>query len=339
MQAASRPRVLMALFHLGERSAPYVQRLEREGFEVVPNPTGRWLTEDELIHILPGVFATIAGAEPYTDRVFDTARDLKIVARYGVGYDKVDVAAATRHGVAIALAVGTNHEAVADSTFALMAAVMGNVVRHHLRVSRGEWSMDLHPGLWRATVGIVGLGRIGMAVARRCRGFEMRILANDVAPDAAFAQANGIQLVPLDTLLREADIVTLHVPHTPGTENLMNCERLALMKPSAYLVNTARGGLLDEAALYESLISGRLAGAGLDVFRHEPPTGSPLLRLDNVVFSPHSAGTNVTSEAAVANRCIDSILALARGDGPEPQYLLNPEVLPAGHRVARPTRG
>ena len=339
MQAASRPRVLMALYHLGERSAPYVQRLEREGFEVVPNTAGRWLTEDELIHILPGVFATIAGAEPYTDRVFDSARDLKIVARYGVGYDKVDVAAATRHGVAIALAVGTNHEAVADSTFTLMAAVMGNVVRHHLRVSRGEWSMDLHPGLWRATVGIVGLGRIGKAVARRCRGFEMRILAWDVAPDTAFAQANGIQLVPLETLLRQADIVTLHVPHTLETGHLMSRERLALMKPSAYLVNTARGGLVDEAALYESLTTGRLAGAGLDVFRHEPPTGSPLLGLDKVVLSPHSAGTNVTSEAAVANRCIDSILALARGEGPERLYLLNPEALRVSPKDARHTHG
>ncbi len=329
----------MALFHLGERAVPYVQRLEREGFAVVPNPTGRWLTEDELIHMLPGVFATIAGIEPYTERVFAAARDLKIVARYGVGYEMVDVEAATRHGVAIALAVGTNHEAVADSTLTLMAAVVGNVVRHHLRVSRGEWQMDLHPGLWRATVGIVGLGRIGKAVAQRCRGFEMRILAYDLVPDAAFAEGNGIQLVPLEVLLREADIVTLHAPLTPETESLMNRERLALMKPGAYLVNTARGGLVDEAALYAALTSGHLAGAGLDVFRHEPPTGSPLLALDNVVLSPHSAGTNVTSEAAVANRCIDSILARARGDGPEPPYLLNPEVLRAEHQEARPTPG
>ncbi len=329
----------MALFHLGERAIPYVERLEREGFEVVPNPTGRWLTEDELVRILPGVFATIAGIEPYTGRVFEAARDLKIVARYGVGYDKVDVAAATRHGVAIALAVGTNHEAVADSTFTLMAAVMGNVLRHHLRVSRGEWRMDLHPGLWRATVGIVGLGRIGKAVARRCRGFEMRILAFDVAPDVAFVEAQGIQLVPLDTLLREADVVTLHAPLTPETENLMNRERLALMKPGAYLVNTARGGLVDEAALYVALTSGRLAGAGLDVFRQEPPTASPLLGLENVVLSPHSAGTNVTSEAAVANRCIDSILELAHGDGPDPQYLLNPEVLRARPKGRPPSHG
>jgi phosphoglycerate dehydrogenase-like enzyme len=327
MDSQSRPKVFMALYHLGERVNPYIARLEREGFEVVRNLVGRCLTEDELVGILPGVFATVAGIEPYTERVFRAAPDLRIVARYGVGYDKVDVAAATRHGVAVAMAFGTNHEAVADSTLTLMAAVVGNVVRHHVRVSRGDWRMDIHPGLWRATVGIVGLGRIGKAVARRCRGFAMRILAYDVVPDVAFARENEIAFVPLETLLREADVVTLHAPHTPETEDLMNRERLALMKATAYLVNTARGGLVDEAALFEALASGRLAGAGLDVFKNEPPTTSPLLGLDNVVLSPHCAGSNTTSEAAVANRCIDSILACARGTGPEPTHLLNPEVL------------
>ena len=334
MNLRSRPKVLMALSHLGDRVVPYVQRLEREGFEVIRNPAGRCLTEDELIEILPGIFATIAAIEPYTDRVFEAARDLEIVARYGVGYDKVDVAAATHHGVAVAMAFGTNHEAVADSTLTLMAAVVGNVVRHHQRVRQGGWGMDMHPGLWRATVGIVGLGRVGKAVARRCRGFEMRILVYDVVPDVAFAREYGLTLVALDTLLQEADIVTLHAPHTPETEYLINRDRLARMKRGAYLVNTARGGLVDEEALYEALTSGRLAGAALDVFRNEPPMGSPLLDLDSVVLSPHCAGTNATSEAAVLNRCIDSILALARGEGPEPEYLLNPEILRSARRTA-----
>jgi D-3-phosphoglycerate dehydrogenase / 2-oxoglutarate reductase len=327
MNAQSRPKVFMALYHLGERVNPYIARLEREGFEVVRNLVGRCLTEDELVGVLPGVFASVAGIEPYTERVFQAGRELQIVARYGVGYDKVDVAAATRHGVAVAMAFGTNHEAVADSTLTLMAAVVGNVVRHHERVRRGGWGMNMHPGLWRATVGIVGLGRVGKAVARRCRGFEMRILAYDVVPDVAFAREYGLNLVALDTLLQEADIVTLHAPHTPETENLINRDRLARMKRGAYLVNTARGGLVDETALYEALTSGQLAGAALDVFRNEPPTGSPLLDLDSVVLSPHCAGTNATSEAAVLNRCIDSILAWARGEGPEAEYLLNPEVL------------
>ncbi|MCK7474569.1 MAG: phosphoglycerate dehydrogenase [Rhodopseudomonas palustris] len=275
----------MALYHLGERVSPYIARLEREGFEVVRNPVGRCLTEDELVETLPGVFATIAGVEPYTERVFRAAPDPRIVARYGVGPDAVDVAAATRHGVAVAMAFGTNHEAVADSTLTLMAAVVGNVVPHHMRVRRGEWRMDIHPGLWRATVGIVGLGRIGKARLGAAEASRMRILAYDAVPDVAFARENGIEFVPLETLLREADIVTPHAPHTPETEDLINRERLALMKPTAYLVNTARGGLVDETALCEALASERLAGAGLDVFNNEPPTGSPPLDLNNVVLS------------------------------------------------------
>jgi len=327
---SAKRKVLLALYHLGERAVPYVQRLEGAGFEVICNPHQRWYAEEELIAALPGVFATIAGAEPYTDRVFREAKDLRIVARYGVGYEKIDVPAASRHGVLIAMAFGTNHEAVADSAFSLMAASVGTVVGHHLLVKGGGWRIDLHPGLWRATVGIVGLGRIGKAVARRCRGFEMRILAYETQPDAAFVRDNGIVLVPLETLFGQADIVSLHVPHTPETENLINRERLALMKPTAVLVNTARGGLVDEEALYEALTTGRIAGAALDVFKQEPPTGSPLLHLPNVLLSPHAAGTNTTSEAAVANRCIESILAVARDESPGGEFLLNPEVIPSG---------
>lgn len=327
-------KVLVTVHHLASRDAPYLTRLEQAGFEVIRNPPGRHYTEAELIDALPGVFATLAGGEPYTDRVFREAEDLRVVARFGVGYDMIDVSAASRHGVVIAMAFGTNHEAVADYTFALMAALAGNVVRHHLTVKGGGWGCDFHPGLWRATVGIVGLGRIGRALARRCRGFEMRVLAYDTQPDAAFARDHGIALVSLDTLLREADFVTLHAPHAPDTENLINRDRLALMKPTAFLVNTARGALVDEEALYEALVSEKIAGAGLDVFKREPPTGSPLLNLDNVLTSPHAAGMDLTAEAAMANRCIDSILALARGESPGLEYLLNPEALRSGRGAA-----
>ena len=330
-----RRRVLVTVYHLAAREAPYLRRLEEAGFEVVRNPLGRHYSEAELIEALQGVYATVAGGEPYTERVFRGAPDLRVVARFGVGYDMIDVPAATRHGVAIAMAFGTNHEAVADYALTLMLALAGDVVRHHQTVKAGRWGCDFHAGFWRATVGIVGLGRIGKAVARRCRGFEMRVLAHDVAPDTAYAERHGITLTSLDSLLREAGFVTLHAPQTPETERLIDRERLALMKPSAFLVNTARGSLVDEDALYEALASGRLAGAGLDVFQWEPPIGSRLLALDNVLTSPHASGMDRTAEAAMANRCIDSILALARGADPGEGYLLNPEV-PRSTRGALP---
>jgi phosphoglycerate dehydrogenase-like enzyme len=329
------PKVLGTVYHLTAREAPYLRRLEQAGFEVVRNPLGRHYTESELIDALPGVFATLAGGEPYTERVFAAAPDLRMVARFGVGYDMIDVPAATRHGVAIAMAFGANHEAVADFTLALMLGLSTSLLGHHQRAKSGGWGCGFHAAFWGATVGIVGLGRIGRAVARRCRGFEMRVLAHDIQPDPAYARAHSIELVPLDALLRESDFVTIHAPHTKATENLIGRRELAQMKPSAYLVNTARGALVDEDALHEALAAGRIAGAGLDVFKREPPTGSPLLALDNVLLTPHAAGMDVTAEAAMANRCIDSILALARGQHPGEAYVLNPDALTHRHGARR----
>ena len=321
-------RVLVTVAPLYQREAPYLRRLEEAGLEVVRRrgAQGR-LREDELIAALPGVFATLASSEPYTENVLAHAPDLRVIARWGVGYDAIDVPAATRHGVAVCTSVGANHEAVADYALALMCALQRGVLANHRLVTTGQWRTEFRPGLWKATVGIVGLGRIGQAVARRCRGFEMRILAAETLPDFAFVREHGLELVPLDDLLRQADIVTLHCPVTAETRHLINRERLALMKPTAHLVNTARGALVDEAALLAALREGRLAGAGLDVFEHEPLADSPLLGLDNVILSPHVAGVDLASEAAMADRAIDAILAVWRGQPPPRSCLLNPEAL------------
>jgi len=183
--------------------------------------------------------------------------------------------------------------------------------------------------MWRATVGVVGIGRIGRAFIRRCRGFEMKIIAHDPAGDAAWAKANGVTLMPLDQLLREADFVSLHAPWTKATENLIDARALALMKPTAFLINTARGQLIDEEALADALEAKRIGGAAIDCFSKEPPAGSRLLKLDNVILTPHSTGMDVTAEHAMANRCIDSILARWRGENPGDEFVLNPETLRA----------
>jgi phosphoglycerate dehydrogenase-like enzyme len=322
-------RVLIAVPQVHPVMAPALERLRDAGCEVICDDERRRLTEAELIARLPGVFATIAGVEPYTERVFAVASALKVVARMGVGYDEIDVAAATRHGVAVAMAFGTNHEAVADHAFALIAALGNRLFAFHRQVLAGEWDARFQPGLWRMTVGILGLGRIGRALARRCRGFDMRVLAYDVAPDAGYAKAHGIELVDLATLFREADFLSVHAPLAPETRRLVSRERLALMKPSACLINTARGALVDEPALCEALAAGRIAGAGLDVFEVEPlPADSPLRRMDNVVLTPHCAGGSTEAVVAMANRAVDHILAIRDGRRP-PEGVLNPEVLAA----------
>lgn len=322
-------RVLVAIPWLTDRAQPALERLRGAGFELAYNETGRTLREDELIdHLQDEVFATVASSEPYNERVLAAAPDFKVVARMGVGYDQVDVAAATRHGVAVAMAFGTNHEAVADHAFALIAALGCQLLPYHDKVMAGRWGGDIHASHWQSTVGIIGLGRIGRAVARRCQGFEMRVLAYDTVKDEAYARANGIAYVPLEQLLAESDFVTVHTPHNAETDKIINRDRLALMKRSAYLVNTSRGGTVDEAALIEALRAGQIAGAGLDVFEVEPlPASSPLRELKNVILSPHSAGSNRRSVADMLARCAESIIAIGEGRNPGDPYVLNPEVL------------
>ena len=323
-------KVLVCVQQIAPRPAPYLNRLREAGFEVVHTGLTRLANENELIGMLPGVYATIAGGEPYTERVFASTQDLKMVARFGVGYDQVDVAAATRHGVVVAMAFGGNHESVADGAFTLLAAVRCDLPGKHGLVKSGGWGSGFDTGIWKKTLGIIGMGRIGRALARRCsRGFDMRVLAYDPMPDPAYAKANGIELTDLPTLLRSSDFISIHIPHTKENESFINAERLALMKPSAYLINTARGVLVDEDALYDTLKNKRIAGAGLDVFRNEPPVNSPLLGLDNVVFLPHSSGMDDNGELGMATKCIDSILAYSRGEHPGEEYVLNPSVLPA----------
>ena len=321
-------KVLIAIPRRHEAMDAGLGRLHAAGCELALNPHGRTLTGDELEAMLAGCFAVVAGGERYTEEVFATAPELKVVARMGVGYDAVDVAAATRHGVAVAMGFGTNHEAVADMAFALMAALGNRLFAYHAEVMECRWGGHFQRGLWRSTLGIVGLGRIGRGLARRCRGFEMRVLACDPVADPAAAAAEGVELVELERVLREADFVSVHAPHSPETDRLLNAERLALMTPTAFLINTARGGLVDERALCEALAEGRIAGAGLDVFEVEPlPAESPLRSLSNVILTPHCAGGSISAVALMTERCVDSVLAIREGRSPGDEFLLNPEVL------------
>lgn len=321
-----KPKVLVAPYRLNGSNHPGLKRLEEAGFQPVFNPNGRNFTPEELAVALDGCIGTLAGAEKYIEPVFQQAKDLKIIARMGVGWDAVDVDAATRHGVVLAMAFGTNHESVADLAFSMMGALATRLFTYHPQVAGGGWQAQTHDSLWKSTVGIVGLGRIGKAMVRRCKAFDMRILANDIKPDADFAKANGVELADKDTIFRESDFVTLHCSANAETADLINARTLGLMKPTAYLVNAARGSMVDEAALTEALDSGRIAGAGLDVFKKEPPVGSPLLKAKNAIFTPHAAGGNKRALDAALHLAIDNILAVAAGRRPSEELVVNPEV-------------
>ena len=321
-------KVLVTIPWFKNRPAPEFERLTEAGCDIVINQQERAYDEAELIDVIPEIDATIAGSEPYNENTLAAAKSLKVIARVGVGHDMIDVGAATRRGVPVAMAFGTNHEAVADHAFALLATLCNQLPTYHQQIADGRWGARFHRSLWQGTIGIIGLGRIGRALARRSAGFDMRILATDIAPDADYAAANGIEMVDLDTLLREADFVSINAPHTPLTDKMINAERLSRMKPGAYLVNTARGGLVNEADLIDALREKRIAGAGLDVMATEPlPQGSPLRDLDNVLLTPHCAGVSDKAVTLMLDRCIDSVLAIKDGQKPERELLLNPQVL------------
>jgi D-3-phosphoglycerate dehydrogenase len=319
-------KVLITPMTLAMRDGPHVQLLEQAGLEIALPPKAFQLTEDELIEHLHGASATIAGSEPYTARVLDAHPQLKVIARAGVGYDAVDVDAATRRGVAVAIAPNTNQDSVAEHTFALLLGLVKNVVPQHCAVVEGKWPRGANLPLRGRTLGLVGLGRIGKAVAERAAAFKMKLIAYEPYPDLPFAEKYGVKLLPFEEVLKEADFVSLHLPFTAQTKHLINKRTLALMKPTAFLVNTARGGLVCEADLIEALKAKRLYGAGLDVFEEEPPAcANPVCALENVVVTPHAAGVDTQSRDDMAVSAAQAIIDLSRGEWPA-EKVVNPEV-------------
>jgi len=302
--------------------------LEGAGLEVtvLPPAEANLPNEDELLVALKGIEAVIAGSEPYSPRVLAANPQMRVIARSGVGYDAVDLDAATKCGAAVCIAPGTNQGSVAEHTFALMLAFTRRVIPRHSTLAAGKWTRLMSLPIRGKTLGLAGLGRIGKAVATRALAFEMKVIAYDPMPDAAFAAAHGIELVPFDRLLTESDFLSLHLPLMPSTKHIINRDTIARMKPDAVLVNTSRGGLVCEADLIPALREGKIAGAALDVFEEEPtPADNPLRFLPNVVLTPHNAGVDVQSLEDMARSAAEAIASLRRGEWPT-EKVVNPEV-------------
>lgn len=309
-------RVLITSFmlHPGDQIEQYLLEL---GFEVVWNSWHGDRSEDELMHILQGMNGAIVSTDPFTRKVFEGARELKVVSRTGVGYDAIDVPAATEHGIAVCITPGTNNVAVAEYAFGLMLAAARRLIENHNEVIRGGWTRHQGRDLAGSTLGIIGLGNIGKELARRARAFDMKVIAFDPIQDIAFARSHGITYVPLDDLYRESDFVSLHLFLDAATRHIVNAERLALMKPRAYLINTSRGGTVDQDALYQALKERRIAGAALDVFEHEPlETNSHLRELDNVYLAPHVAGQTFNTALATGMMAAESVVKVLKGERP-----------------------
>jgi len=264
--------------------------------------------------------------------VFDAAPNLKIVAQMAVGFDNVDIEEATKRGIYVTNTPGVLTETTADFAWALLMAVARRVVEADKYVRTGNWKAGWHPmmiqgrDIYGATLGIVGLGRIGCAIAKRAKGFDMKALYHDVVRRPDFEKEYNIQFTDIDVLFQKADFITINVPLTKETHHLVDEKKLKLMKKTAYLINNARGPIVDEKALYKALKEDWIAGAALDVFEQEPtPVNNPLLKLDNVVVAPHISSASYETRSKMAEMVAQNLTAFF--EGKTPPNLVNPEVV------------
>ena len=321
-------KVLITPECLYQQPGRHVDLLQSAGFEVcypedITFTRGHYNVEDSIRVLLPYA-GIIAGSEPYPESILTQLPQLRVLARFGVGYDPVDVPAATKSKQAVTITPASTHEAVAELALALIFSVAKSIIPNNTGTRQGAWSREVLFPVREQTLGLVGLGRIGRSTATRAKALGMQVIAHDEYADKQFVQTHGIELVSLEKLLKTADYVSLHCPMLPETAHLINKTTLAKMKPDGVLVNTARGGLVNETDLLEALTSGQIRAAALDVFEQEPPSAdNPLFKLDNVIVSPHMAGLDLVSVANMAHEAAECIVSLSQNKWPDGKVVNN----------------
>jgi D-3-phosphoglycerate dehydrogenase len=306
--------VVITARSFGQSDPEPIKFLEANGCRIEKLKIANPLSAIELLPLVAEADGIIAGLDQYDASVIENAKNLRVISRYGVGYDKVDLAAAKRKGIAVTFTPGTNENSVADLAMTLLLSSSRNIVAMDKYVKNGSGTRIIGSEMWNKTLGIIGTGRIGKGVARRAKGFSMRLLAFDAYPDADFAKGIDLTYCSLDTLLRESDFISIHCPLTDDTRSLIDAAALAKMKPTAVLVNTARGGIVDEEALHDALTRKAIAAAALDVTVQDPPKGSPLLGLDNCIMTPHIGGYTSDAVLNMGILAAKNLIAVLKGE-------------------------
>lgn len=303
---------LVSLGSFGSFSREPLMILEEAGIGYSFQPYPRRPSESEMRGLVGEARYIIAGVEPITAKVMESAPNLRLISRVGVGLDSVDLLAARERGIQVAYTPEAPSAAVADLTIGLMASMLRSIRNVDAALREGRWERRVGRGIGDVTAGIIGVNRIGKRVARLLRAFGADILGHDVKPDLEFGAETGIAWVEKKEIFRRADVITLHLPMSPQTENYVGQAELSLMKPDAVLVNTARGGLIDEKALAEAVEAGRIGGAALDVFADEPYAG-PLANLDNVLLTSHIGSFTKESRARMELEAAESVALFHQG--------------------------
>ena len=303
-------KVIVTARSFGKSDDSAYKLLEENGFEVkklVAEENGESL-ETQLEWEIVDADAVIAGLEPYSASLIRTAKQLKVISRYGVGYDAVDCKAAAELGIPVTITPGVNSDSVADLAVTLMLSTARNISYMDKTQKAGRFMRPQGLEMWQKTLGVIGAGRIGKGVAKRCKGFDMQVLLYDQYQDNAFAESIGAVYTDLDTILAKADFITIHSPLTDETKGMIGAEAFKKMKKTAIIVNTARGGIIDEEALYTALKTGEIYGAALDVTVSEPVCESPLSKLDNCILTPHAGAATVESSNRMSYMAAQNVI-------------------------------
>ncbi len=303
------------------KNEPALAPLRAFADELVFNDTGKPLSEDDLIPLLQGCDGIVAGLDSITRKVMEACPDLKVISRYGAGYDRVDIAAAKELGIKVTNTPGVNAQAVGELAFGLILALARKIPYLNKETQSGSWVRSTGMELHGKTLGILGLGAIGKVVAACAKGFGMTILAYDPYINEEYCKNNQIESVSFTELMSRSNVVSLHLPLLESTHHMIDAEALQLLPDGAILVNASRGGIIDEDAAYDALKSGKLSGLGLDAFEVEPPIGSKLFELDNVIATPHTGAHTKEATDNMANASVKNLIDLLSGQ--DCPYIVN----------------
>ena len=309
------PKILITPRSFAQYSNEPYKKLADAGITVISNPVGGILNKDQMIEHTKDIDGIILGIDPMDADVLDTASQLKVISKYGVGTDNIDLEYCKKHGIEVTITQNANSEAVADYAFALMLAVARKVVEIDKGCRQGDWGKKVAVDVFGKKIGVIGLGAIGRGVVARAKGFSMEVYGYDVFKDEEYIKENKIRFVNPPEIIKECDFISLHLPLTPETKHLINAESLKTAKKNLIIINTARGGIINEADLYEALKSGVILGAGVDVFESEPAKDSKLLELDNVVIGSHCGASTVGAVDTMSNMAVDNIIEIFRKKG------------------------
>lgn len=308
-------KVLVTPRSFGKYSSKPYDLLRENGIEIISNPNGNILDKSELKDLIRDVDGIIVGVDKLDEEILKEARKIKAISKYGVGTDNIDMNYCKANGIDVSVATGANSSAVADYAFTLMLGVARRIVEIDKGCRSGDWSKKISLDIYGKKLGILGLGAIGKAVAERAVGFNMKLYGYDIYKDEEIINKYNINFTSLDKIFKECDFISIHLPLTPKTYHLIDESLLKLAKNNLVIVNTARGGIIDEKALYETLKSKKIYGAGIDVFENEPAADSKLLELNNVIVGSHCTASSIGAVDKMSMIASENIINMLKKRG------------------------